>query len=119
MQKVVFIIILITGLVCIESFWLNMTINSTNSNSLIFLDLKQKILEHRENSEQIENLQCQELSKVKQLVLEKDRELSDKNAALKDANNQLEKLRTELNRLRRQEETLSDVQVCGVVFFSV
>lgn len=56
---------------------------------------------------------------MKQLVLEKDRELSDKNAALKDANNQLEKLRTELNRLRRQEETLSDVQVCGVVFLSV
>lgn len=85
----------------------------------IFLDLKQKILEHRENSEQIESLQCQELSKVKQLVLEKDRELSDKNAALKDANNQLEKLRSELNRLRRQEETLSDVQVSRVVFISV
>ncbi|XP_066139254.1 golgin subfamily A member 1 isoform X2 [Euwallacea fornicatus] len=73
-------------------------------------DLKQKILEHRENSEQIETLQSQELLKVKHLVLEKDKELSEKSLALKEANNQLEKLRNELSRLRRQEEMLSDVQ---------
>ncbi|XP_066253481.1 golgin subfamily A member 1 isoform X2 [Euwallacea similis] len=73
-------------------------------------DLKQKIFEHRENSEQIETLQSQELLKVKHLVLEKDKELSEKSLALKEANNQLEKLRNELSRLRRQEEILSDVQ---------
>lgn len=73
--------------------------------------MKQKILEHKENSEQIESLQSQELTKVKQLVLQRDKELSEKTAALKEATNQLEKLRNEVGRLRRQEELLSDVQV--------
>ncbi|KAF7269360.1 golgin 97 [Rhynchophorus ferrugineus] len=73
-------------------------------------DLKQKILEHKENSEQIESLQSQELAKVKQLVLQRDKELSEKIAALKEATNQLDKLRSEVGRLRRQEELLSDVQ---------
>ncbi|CAH0557860.1 unnamed protein product [Brassicogethes aeneus] len=73
-------------------------------------DFKQKILNHQENNEQIETLQVQELSKVKQLVLLREQELSEKTAALKEANNQLEKLRSEVNRLRRQEEQLSDIQ---------
>ncbi|XP_050307065.1 golgin subfamily A member 1 [Anthonomus grandis grandis] len=73
-------------------------------------DLKQKILEHKENSDQLESLQYQELSKVKHLVLEKDKELSEKSGALKEATQQIEKLKNELNRLRRQEELLSDVQ---------
>ncbi|CAG9771987.1 unnamed protein product [Ceutorhynchus assimilis] len=73
-------------------------------------DLKQKILEHKENSDQMENFQTVELSKVKRLVLEKDRELSEKSTALKEVTGQLEKLRAEIGRLRRQEETLSDVQ---------
>lgn len=79
------------------------------------LDLKQRILEHKENSDQIETLQSQELSKVKRLVLEKDKELSEKSVALKEATGQLEKLRNELSRLRRQEEMLSDVQVSDFV----
>lgn len=69
------------------------------------------MLEHREDSEQIENLQLQELSKIKQLVLLREEELSDKSSTLKDASVQLEKLRNEVSRLRRQEELLSDVQV--------
>lgn len=73
-------------------------------------ELKQKILEHRENSEQIESLQNQELAKIKQLVLQRDKELLEKSALLKESNAQLEKLRSEVNRLRRQEELLSDVQ---------
>lgn len=73
-------------------------------------EYKQKILERQENNEQLENLQTQELSKVKHLVLLRDQELAEKNTALKDANTQLEKLRTEVSRLRRQEELLSDVQ---------
>lgn len=86
---------------------------------LRFLEYKQKILERQENNEQLENLQTQELSKVKHLVLLRDQELAEKNTALKDANIQLEKLRTEVSRLRRQEELLSDVQVGGINLFSV
>lgn len=70
-----------------------------------------KVLEHKEDNEQIGNLQLQELSKIKQLVLLRDQELSEKSNALKDASVQLDKLRNEVMRLRRQEELLSDVQV--------
>ncbi|XP_019871263.1 golgin subfamily A member 1 [Aethina tumida] len=73
-------------------------------------EFKQKILMQQENNEQFESLQVQELSKVKQLVLLREQELSEKSGALKDANVQLEKLRNEVNRLRRQEEQLSDIQ---------
>ncbi|KAJ8983780.1 hypothetical protein NQ317_000340 [Molorchus minor] len=73
-------------------------------------EFKLKIIEHRENSEQLETLQNQELSKIKQLVLLREQELAEKTNALKDANIQLEKLRSEVSRLRRQEELLSDVQ---------
>lgn len=77
----------------------------------MFIEYKQRILERQENNEQLENLQTQELSKIKQLVLLRDQELAERNTALKDANVQLEKLRNEVTRLRRQEELLSDVQV--------
>ncbi|XP_060517177.1 golgin subfamily A member 1 [Cylas formicarius] len=73
-------------------------------------DLKQKILEHRENTEQMENLQTQELVKIKHLVLSKEQELTEKSNSLREANAQLEKLRSELSRLRRQEEHMSDLQ---------
>lgn len=66
---------------------------------------------HKENNEQLESLQIQEMSKVKNLVLLRDQEIAEKTTALKDANIQLEKLRNEVSRLRRQEEVLSDVQV--------
>ncbi|CAG9825421.1 unnamed protein product [Phaedon cochleariae] len=73
-------------------------------------EFNSKILEHKENNQQIGNLQSQELLKVKQLVLLRDQEIATKTSALKDANLQLEKLRNEVSRLRRQEELLSDVQ---------
>ncbi|CAG9854862.1 unnamed protein product [Phyllotreta striolata] len=73
-------------------------------------DFNTKILLHKENNEQLESLQIQEMSKVKNLVLLRDQEIAEKSTALKDANVQLEKLRNEVARLRRQEETLSDVQ---------
>lgn len=75
------------------------------------IEFKQKLVEHQEDSEQIENFQLQELSKVKHLVLLRDQELAEKTASLKEANVQLEKLRSEICRLRRQEEQLSDLQV--------
>lgn len=68
-------------------------------------------MEHQVDKDQIENIQSQELTKVKQLVLLREQELAEKNGALKDALQQLEKLRGEVARLRRQEELLSDVQV--------
>ena len=68
-------------------------------------------MEHQEDKEQMENLQTQELSKVKHLVLLRDQELAEKTTSLKDANLHLEKLRNEVSRLRRQEEQLSDLQV--------
>lgn len=78
-------------------------------------EYKLKVLEHREDNEQIGNLQLQELSKIKQLVLLREQELSEKSSALKDASVQLEKLRNEVTRLRRQEELLSDVQVRNIL----
>ncbi|EFA04056.1 golgin subfamily A member 1 isoform X1 [Tribolium castaneum] len=73
-------------------------------------EFKQKLVEHQEDKEQIENFQTQELSKVKHLVLLREQELAEKTAALKEATAQLEKLRTEVSRLCRQEEQLSDLQ---------
>ncbi|KAK9709586.1 GRIP domain [Popillia japonica] len=73
-------------------------------------DLKQKLVVHQEDKEQIENLQTQELAKVKHLVLLRDQELEEKSILLKEAQQQLEKMRCEVLRLRRQEEQLSDVQ---------
>lgn len=52
------------------------------------------------------------MSKIKHLVLLRDKELAEKNASLKEAQLQVEKMRSEMARLRRQEEHLSDVQVC-------
>lgn len=60
-------------------------------------------------------MQLQELSKIKNLVLLREQELSEKTNALKDASAQLEKLRNEVTRLRRQEELLSDVQVTFLI----
>lgn len=68
-------------------------------------------MEHQEDKDQIENLQTQELGKVKHLVLLREQELAEKSAALKETTQQLDKLRNEVTRLRRQEELLSDVQV--------
>lgn len=82
------------------------------------LEYKLKVLEHREDSEQIENFQLQELSKIKQLVLLREQELSEKSNALKEASAQLEKLRNEVTRLRRQEELLSDIQVSYPFWFN-
>ncbi|XP_044268760.1 golgin subfamily A member 1 [Tribolium madens] len=73
-------------------------------------EFKQKLVEHQEDKEQIENFQTQELSKIKHLVLLREQELAEKTAALKEANAQLEKLRSEVSRLCRQEEQLSDLQ---------
>ncbi|KAL3282011.1 hypothetical protein HHI36_005214 [Cryptolaemus montrouzieri] len=73
-------------------------------------DFKQKLVEHQEDKEQIESFQTQELSKIKHLVLLRDKELVEKNSLLKETQLQLEKLRNEVTRLRRQEEHLSDVQ---------
>lgn len=69
------------------------------------------MVEHQEDKDQIENLQTQELAKVKHLVLLREQELAEKSIALKEANHQLEKLRNEVVRLRHQEEQLSDIQV--------
>lgn len=73
-------------------------------------DFQQRLVEHQEDKDQLENFQSQELSKIKHLILQRDEELAEKTSALKDASIQLEKLRTEVARLRRQEEQLSDVQ---------
>lgn len=83
----------------------------------LILDYKLRVLEHQVNNEHIENLQTQELSKVKQLVLLREQELAEKTTALKEATAQLEKIRNEVTRLRRQEELLSDVQV--KIFYTV
>lgn len=84
---------------------------TSESNLMSVLDFKQKLVVHQEDKEQMENLQTQELAKVKHLVLLRDQELEEKSVLLKEAQQQLEKLRNEVVRLRRQEEQLSDVQV--------
>lgn len=77
----------------------------------MWLEFKHRLLEHKEDKDQIENFQTQELAKVKHLVLLREQELAEKSVALKEATQQLDKLRNEMVRLRRQEELLSDVQV--------
>ncbi|GJQ81087.1 hypothetical protein Trydic_g14260 [Trypoxylus dichotomus] len=81
-----------------------------SAEGILVLDSKQRLVVHQEDKEQIENLQIQELAKVKHLVLLRDQELEEKCTLLKEAQQQLEKLRNEVVRLRRQEEQLSDVQ---------
>lgn len=78
---------------------------------LLYVDFKQRLVEHQEDKDQMENFQTQELGKVKHLVLLREQELAEKSAALKEATQQLDKLKSEMTRLRRQEEILSDVQV--------
>ncbi|KAK5646660.1 hypothetical protein RI129_005124 [Pyrocoelia pectoralis] len=73
-------------------------------------EMQKRLVEHREDKEQIENFQTQELSKIKHLVLLREQELAEKSALLKDTTQQLEKMRTEIARLRRQEECLTDIQ---------
>lgn len=77
----------------------------------MLLEFKHRLMEHQEDKDHIENLQTQELAKIKHLVLLKEQELAEKSIALKEATQQLDKLRNETTRLRRQEELLSDVQV--------
>ncbi|XP_025831687.1 golgin subfamily A member 1-like [Agrilus planipennis] len=73
-------------------------------------DFKNKILQQKENKEQVECFQSQELVKIKNLILQRDQELADKNQIIKDLSQQLDKLKNEIGRLRRQEERLSDIQ---------
>lgn len=80
-------------------------------SSLTFVDIQQRLVEHREDKEQIENFQTQELSKVKYLVLLREQELSEKSNLIKEMSQQVEKLRSEVARLRRHEEQLNDLQV--------
>lgn len=85
--------------------------NTDKKYTLYIADIQQRLVEHREDKEQIESFQIQELSKVKHLVLLREQELAEKTSSLKETVQQLEKMRNEVTRLRRQEERLSDVQV--------
>lgn len=75
------------------------------------LDQKRKLAIYRDEREQLENLQTQEISKVKHLLLQREKELGEKSSALKENTELVEQLRQQVSRLRRSEEELSCVQV--------
>lgn len=75
-------------------------------------------MDYQEDKEQLENFQTQEIAKVKHLVLLREQELAERTSSLKDCTQQIEKLKGEVSRLRRQEQLLSDVQVCFLYFNS-
>uniref|UniRef100_A0A1Y1KKE2 Uncharacterized protein n=1 Tax=Photinus pyralis TaxID=7054 RepID=A0A1Y1KKE2_PHOPY len=85
-------------------------INSLRSVLKSSEEMQKRLVEHREDKEQIENFQTQEISKIKHLVLLREKELAEKSSLLKDTTQQLEKMRAEVTRLRKQEECLTDVQ---------
>ncbi|KAK3909020.1 Golgin subfamily A member 1 [Frankliniella fusca] len=73
-------------------------------------EFKEKYCKFQEEKEQLEGFQSQEMSKIKHLLLAKERELSEKVNTLIEMNSQMATLKVEVARLRRFEEEISNIQ---------
>ncbi|XP_076230906.1 uncharacterized protein LOC143177033 isoform X1 [Calliopsis andreniformis] len=73
-------------------------------------EYKKKLYTFQEDAEQLEDLQTQEMAKVKHLLLVKEQEAAEKTHHLKTANAEIETLKSEVSRLRRYEDELNNVQ---------
>ncbi|XP_076643374.1 uncharacterized protein LOC143353728 [Halictus rubicundus] len=73
-------------------------------------EYKKKLYSFQEDAEQLEDLQTQELAKVKHLLLVKEQEVDEKTQHLKTATTEIDSLKSEVSRLRRYEDELNNVQ---------
>ncbi|XP_033330068.2 uncharacterized protein LOC117222468 isoform X1 [Megalopta genalis] len=73
-------------------------------------EYKKKLYSFKEDAEQLEDLQTQELAKVKYLLLFKEQEVDEKTQHLKAATAEIDSLKSEVSRLRRYEDELNNVQ---------
>ncbi|XP_054014489.1 golgin subfamily A member 1 [Hylaeus anthracinus] len=73
-------------------------------------EYKKKLYSFQEDAEQLEDLQIQEMAKVKHLLLVKEQEVDEKTQHLKATTAEIESLRSEVSRLRRYEDELNNVQ---------
>lgn len=73
-------------------------------------EYKKKLFSFQEDAEQLEDLQTQEMAKVKHLLLVKEQEVDEKTHLLKAATSEIESLKSEVSRLRRYEDELNNVQ---------
>ncbi|XP_078051078.1 uncharacterized protein LOC144477309 [Augochlora pura] len=73
-------------------------------------EYKKKLYSFKEDAEQLEDLQTQELAKVKYFLLFKEQEVDEKTQHLKTATAEIDNLKSEVSRLRRYEDELNNVQ---------
>ncbi|XP_076160995.1 uncharacterized protein LOC143143532 isoform X2 [Ptiloglossa arizonensis] len=73
-------------------------------------EYKKKLYSFQEDAEQLEDLQTQEMAKVKHLLLVKEQEVDEKTQHLKSTTAEIESLKSEVSRLRRYEDELNNVQ---------
>lgn len=69
-----------------------------------------------EEQDKIQNLQLEEISKLKNLVMFRDQEAVDRLQALKQTQQQLDQCRSELARLQELEPMLEDAKVIGITY---
>ncbi|KAI5692542.1 hypothetical protein M8J76_003033 [Diaphorina citri] len=74
-------------------------------------EYKSKIVRYQEDKDQLEQYQLQEMSKIKHLLLAKEKESSENAAALKENLALVESLKNEVTRLRPLEEQISNYEV--------
>ncbi|KAE8748677.1 hypothetical protein FOCC_FOCC004690 [Frankliniella occidentalis] len=87
------------------------TIEQLQKSLQLAEEFKEKYCKFQEEKEQLEGFQSQEMSKIKHLLLAKERELSERINSLKEMNIQNSTLKLEVARLRRFEEEISNIQV--------
>ncbi|KAL1457923.1 hypothetical protein WDU94_008103 [Cyamophila willieti] len=73
-------------------------------------DYKNKIVRYQEDKDQLEQYQLQEMSKIKHLMLAKEKECSDNAVTLKENLALIESLKHEVTRLRPLEEQISNYE---------
>ncbi|KAI5742662.1 hypothetical protein M8J77_009888 [Diaphorina citri] len=73
-------------------------------------EYKSKIVRYQEDKDQLEQYQLQEMSKIKHLLLAKEKESSENAAALKENLALVESLKNEVTRLRPLEEQISNYE---------
>lgn len=86
------------------------TIEQLQKSLQLAEEFKEKYCKFQEEKEQLEGFQSQEMSKIKHLLLAKERELSERINSLKEMNIQNSTLKLEVARLRRFEEEISNIQ---------
>uniref|UniRef100_A0A0A9VSN5 Golgin subfamily A member 1 n=2 Tax=Lygus hesperus TaxID=30085 RepID=A0A0A9VSN5_LYGHE len=74
-------------------------------------EFKRKVAQYQEERDTLEGFQTQEISKIKHLLLAKEKECSEVAANLKEMSTMVDSLKVEVSRLRPFEEQVSNFQV--------